>query len=53
MTPVFQTGMVRLFAGNPLALGQHGAGLLAGCTVDQVVASGIVVTVKIRLDTNL
>ena len=38
MTPVFQTGMVRLFAGSPLALGQHGTGLLAGCTVDQVVA---------------
>ena len=38
MTPVFQTGIARLFTGSPLALGQHGTGLLAGCTVDQVVA---------------
>ena len=30
--------MVQLFAGSPLALGQHDTGLLAGCTVDQVVA---------------
>ena len=30
--------MARLLTGSPLALGQHGAGLLAGGTVDQVVA---------------